>query len=332
MGELLPLFGAFFGLSALVVASATVLAKCADRIGDHPMVGRSLAGLVLLAGATSLPELTVSWTSVQIGAGDLCVGGLIGSSLANLLILAVIELLTTSKGSAFSKTAAIHAFAAACSILVTGVVLASLMITEEYQATLLRLGPGSIAVFVVYIALLRLIYLDQRVNMLELPPAEAAVHAMPMSRAVIGFSIAAAVIFFAGPYLARTSEQIAEKTGMGQTFFGTVFVAAVTSLPEAVATWTAVRMGSVDLAIGNILGSNTFNMLVLAIVDLATPDSLMSIASRTHQLTAASVILVTSVVSMSLLYKPDRKWRVIEPDAWLVILLIIGTFAMIYGR
>jgi cation:H+ antiporter len=332
MSELIPLLAVFVGLSAIVVVSAIVLAKCADRIGESPWVGRSLAGLVLLAGATSLPELTVSWTAVQIGAGDLAVGGLIGSSLVNLLILAVVDLFTTSKGGAFSRTAAVHAFAAACSILVTGVVLVGLMVAETVDWTYLRLGPGSIAIVIVYVGLLRLIYFDQRENLPITTATEATPPAMSMTWAVIGFTLAAAVIFFAGPHLARNSEQIAAKTGMGQTFFGTVFVAAVTSLPEAVATITAVRIGAIDLAIGNILGSNTFNMLVLAICDLATTDSLMSIASPAHQLTAAAAIVVTSVVSMGLLYRPERKWRVIEPDAWLVILLVLGSFALIYGR
>jgi cation:H+ antiporter len=332
MGELLPLFAVFAGLSAIVVVSATMLARCADRIGESPWVGRSLAGLVLLAGATSLPELTVSWTSVRIEAGDLAVGGLIGSSLVNLLILAIVDLSTSSKGGAFSRTAAVHAFAAACSILVTGVVLVSLFVTQDVTWTYLRMGPGSIAIVLVYMGLLRLIYLDQRENQPIATATEATPPAMSMAWAVIGFTAAAAVIFFAGPHLARNSEQIAAKTGMGQTFFGTVFVAAVTSLPEAVATWTAVRIGAVDLAIGNILGSNTFNMLVLAVCDLATPQSLMSLASPAHQLTAAAAMTVTSVVSMGLLYRPNRKWRVIEPDAWLVILLVIGSFALIYGR
>jgi cation:H+ antiporter len=332
MGDVFHLFAIFVGLSTVVAAAATVLASCADRIGESPLVGRSLAGLVLLAGATSLPELTVGWTSVRIGAGDLAVGGLIGSSLVNLLILGIVDLLTSSRGGAFSRTAAIHAFSAACSVLVTGVVLVSLIVTQQVTWEFLRLGPGSIAVIITYLALLRLIYLDQQVGLSAIAPNELSPVKMSMRRAVIGFAIAAAVIFVAGPYLARNSEQIAEKTGMGETFFGTVFVAAVTSLPEAVATWTAVRIGAVDLAIGNILGSNTFNMLILAFIDLATPRSLMSLASPAHQLTAGAAIVVTSVVSMGLLYRPERKWRVIEPDAWLVILLVLGSFALIYGR
>ena len=81
--------------------------------------------------------------------------------------------------------------------------------------------------------------------------------------AVAGYLGAALLIFLAAPYLAQAAAQIAAETGLGDTFVGTTLVALATSLPELVATIAAMRMGSLDLAIGNIFGSNAFNMLLL---------------------------------------------------------------------
>lgn len=79
----------FIGLVAVIVVSGSVLARMADKIAEITGWGRMLIGGVLLAGATSLPELTVDITAVRLGLADLAAGDLLGSSLMNLLILAV---------------------------------------------------------------------------------------------------------------------------------------------------------------------------------------------------------------------------------------------------
>src|SRR5688572_411254 len=80
--------GARFLLAALVIAGAgTALARSADRIADRTGYGRLLVGSVLLAVATSLPEMLVDWSAVRLGEVDLAVGDLMGSNLMNLLIL-----------------------------------------------------------------------------------------------------------------------------------------------------------------------------------------------------------------------------------------------------
>ena len=84
---------AFIGAGAVVILAGTALARYGDAIAEATGLGRLWIGSVLLAGATSLPELTTGISAVRLGAVDLAVGDLFGSSLANMLILAVIDLL-----------------------------------------------------------------------------------------------------------------------------------------------------------------------------------------------------------------------------------------------
>ncbi|MBK9466366.1 MAG: hypothetical protein IPN56_16635 [Chitinophagaceae bacterium] len=77
-------------------------------------------------------------------------------------------------------------------------------------------------------------------------------------------------------FLPYFGEHIASETGLGNSFFGTLFIAAATSLPELVVSLAALRMGSTDMAVGNLLGSNIFNMFILGIDDIFTGKVLYS--------------------------------------------------------
>ena len=99
---------------------------------------------------------------------------------------------------------------------------------------------------------------------------------MPLWAAVGGYLLATGIIFGAAPSLARTADELARVTGLGGTFVGTTLVAATTSLPEIVTTTAALRMGAVNLAIGNVFGSNTFNMVILSVADLFSPEPILA--------------------------------------------------------
>lgn len=138
------------------------------------------------------------------------------------------------------------------------------------------------------------------------------------------------MIVIAAPYVADAAGVLAELSGLGGSFIGTTLVAMSTSLPELVASLAAIRMGAVDLALGNVLGSNVFNMVLLLPLDIVHSGSLFEAVSSTHVLTAMCVIAVTGIVVMGQLYQADRRVRLVEPDGWLIIALVIGSLVLIY--
>lgn len=321
------LFLVFGVLAAIVVLAATFLASCADRIAEATGISRSLAGLVLLAVATSLPEVTVGWSAVRMGAGDLAIGQLLGSSLFNLLILSLLDLLTSTRGRMLSRAGAAHALSATAGILLTAVVLSMILLNWEW--TIFRVGAGSLAILMAYLFSLRLVYFDQRFALQQRAALPAAIP-VGLRSAVIGYVVAATAIFLAAPRMTAAADEIATTTGLGETFVGTVFVAFVTSLPEAVTTLAAIRLGSIDMAVGNIFGSNAFNMVIVAVIDPASPNAVLAGVSPSHAITAIAVILVTSVAVLGLLYRGEKRWWVVEPDAVLMVLLILGALTLLY--
>lgn len=315
----------FLVLSLVIVLAGIWLARSTDRLADATRLGRTFAGLVLLAGATSLPELSVGWSAVRLGADDLALGGLIGSSLLNLLILAVLDLVTRTQGRILSRMAAAHAISAIASVLLTVIILLFLLLRTGWVWC--GMGPGSAVVLLAYLFSIRLIYFDQATVQLAEEDAPPHNH---WPKAAASYFAAAAIIFVAAPLVTTTAEELAAKTGLGNTFFGTTFLAAVTSMPEAVTTLAAIRMGTIDMAVGNIFGSNAFNMVLIGVVDAASPTPLLSVVAPTHAITAAAAILVTCVTTLGLLYRAERRWWIIEPDALLVAILVLGSLLLVY--
>lgn len=325
----------FLAAAVVIVVAGAALTQFGDIIATRTKLGGLLVGTILIAGATSLPELGVNVSAVRRGDADLAVGDLVGSSLMNLLILAVLDLTRYSKGRMLSHASAKQALGATSSIALTAVVAIFILLSAQIgEFEVWRAGPGMIVLLIGYLLCLRLIHRGRQAAETQ----SADEHALwpPMLRklelkgASVGYVICGAVILVAAPFLSRAAGNLAQQTGLGGTFFGSTFVALSTSLPEVVTTFTAVRMRALDMAMGNIVGSNCFNMVLLIPLDLVFAGSLLAAVSRSHAYTALCVIVVTSVVLLSQLYPVERKRPLLEPDAWLAIVLIVASFTGLY--
>lgn len=119
-------------------------------------------------------------------------------------------------------------------------------------------------------------------------------------------------------------------SGLGQTFVGTTLVALSTSLPEIVTTTTAVRIGVIEMAVGNIFGSNTFNMVMLLAVDAFYPASVLASVSPVHSVSGVAVVVITSLAIIGFLYRAEKRYWFVEPDASLVVVLVIAALGLVY--
>lgn len=322
----------FLIAAAVVVIAGNALARFADTIAALTKLGRLLVGSIFLAAATSLPELTVDIHAVRMGLEDLAAGDLLGSSLFNLLILAVADLLTRERGRMLSRAAAAHALSATASIALTALVAIAIYVGSRVGTVSLGgVGLGSFAVLGAYLLAIRLIYYDQRHAAVELQEkVDSPSPKMRLRTAVLGFLVCAGAILVAAPFVAKSAGHIAGLSGLGNTFVGTTLVAFSTSLPELVATLAAVRMKAFDLALGNIFGSNSFNMILFVPLDIAHHGPLFAVLSLTHVLTALAVIMATAVAVLGQLYRVEKRIRFVEPDAALVIAVVLGALALIY--
>jgi cation:H+ antiporter len=325
----------FVFFAGVIVVAGSVLSRLADEIAEKTGLGRLLIGSVLLASATSLPELTVDIAAVQQGNPNLAMGDLLGSSLMNLLILAVLDLTRHSRGKMFSRAAAGHALGGATSVGLTAIVALALMTERHFDNhEWLGLGPGAWLILLTYIVSVRMIFLDQRIAARVVAeashqPAKAA-SAGSLARPVTFFAVAALVILLAGPRLSAAAGELAERSGLAKTFVGTTLVALSTSLPELIACLAAVRLGAVDLAIGNVFGSNAFNMTIVCALDPFQAGSLLAVVSPWHGVTAIAAILATNVTIMGQLYQVESRRWLIEPDAIVVIVIVVSSLWLVY--
>ncbi len=299
----------------LIIIAGTKLTRSADVIGGALGLGAGWAGVLLLPLATSLPELVTSLRAVMIHAPDLAAGNLFGSNLFNITIIAVVDLIQ-GRGPIFSFVQRGHALAASLSILLmfisgTGIVFSFPMLWSSYIGldTVLLMG-GYLAA-----AALLTVYEKQnmslRLNQTPMPAEEKVISKnryltlTPTQWAFIHFVAASTIILFAGVSLTDASDIIAVETGLGRTFVGSIMLAMATSLPEVVTTTTAVRMGRLDMAVGNIFGANMYNMFILSIIALTySPGPLLHAVSLKHLWTIAMAIVLTSIAITGLVKRP----------------------------
>ena len=126
-----------------------------------------------------------------------------------------------------------------------------------------------------------------------------------LRRAALGYGLAAAVVVAAGTWLPFIGAEIARTMGWHTSFVGTLFVAGATSVPEIAVTVAALRMGALDMAIANLLGSNLFDILIVAIDDLFyAPGPILAHVSPVHAFSAFSAIIMTGTAIVGLFYRP----------------------------
>ena len=318
----------FIFLAAVIVVAANFLAKFGDVIAIRTGLGGMFIGVLLLAGATSLPEVLTSISAVNQGTPNIAAGNLLGSNAFNMLLLAVLDLVTRSE-RLLRNAARRHALSGSLAILMISLVLFFLL--ADVQIKILWVGLDSLIVFMVYIIAVRLISLEgqsEHTGAKEIPSGTPRLWV-----GIVGFLVAAGVLIVVTPMLVSTSTEIAEVTGLGTTFVGPTLVALVTSLPELVTTISAIRIGASDMAIGNLFGSNMFNMFALGLTDfIYTNGRFLEVIDPAFALVGMLGLLMTAVALVGNLAKLERRIWFIEVDALALLVLYIGGMWLLYQR
>jgi cation:H+ antiporter len=323
------------GLALTVAGSA--LGRAADAIATTTGLGRVWVGTVLLAGATSLPELATDIAAVRIGAPDLAVGDLFGSTMANMLIRAAVDLALPHR-QLLRQAAYDHVLGASLAIGLTAV--AAALVLASPSTTVLGIAPGSVVLVLMYLAGTRALY-RQGIRTTAVPPAANAAAEVPPARsrltaadrAIARFAALALAVVAVAPWFAWSAQPLAEISGLGSTFIGTVLVGLSTSLPELVASLAAVRIGAVDLAVGNLFGSCAFNIVVFVALHVAQPGGSVFTAVQPDPVTSALLgILLLSVGLGATVYRAERRTALLEASNALMVLIYLVGLGVLYQR
>ena len=321
-------FAKFVFCSLLIIVAGIKSAKYGDVIAEKTILGRALVGLLLLALITSLPEVFTGISAVAIvGIPDLTLGDILGSCIFNLMILGILDVLNKKEPFLYQASKS-HMLSAGFFVTLMGVVLVSILLSQQIG----MINIGWIAIYtpiilVLYFLMVRGIFQFEQNQKSQ--SEEEQYGAVSLKATLWKFSIASVVVIGAAMWLPKIGEEIAVMTGLANTFVGTLFLATTTSFPELVVTITAWRIGAKDMAIADILGSNLFDLLIVAIDDVFyLKGSFLSDVNLAHILTGLIAIMMTGVVIVGLTSNSSRKtFRVINWDALAIIgLFLTGVF------
>lgn len=278
-----PLAGnaALFAACSIVVWIAGArIARLADRFAVVSGIGHAMAGLLLLAGITSLPEVAVSLTAAAASSPQLALNNLLGSIAMQVAILALADAMLGKDALTVVAGTSVVLLQVTMNVLL--LVLLALAIGDR---PFLGAGAWTWGLAAAYaLAIWTLSHAQDRqlwVAKRNLGHAIARPQAAPREdgpaerhgKAGLGvrLALAGAVILVAGFLLTRSGEALAQQTGLGSSFAGAVLIAVSTSLPEVSSVVAAVKLHRCEMAISDVFGTNLFNLALVFLVDVVYP-------------------------------------------------------------
>lgn len=313
----------FLLCAVLIGIAGSRLSLYGDVIAEKTGLGGNWVGLMLMATVTSLPELVTGITSVTVAdTPDIAVGNVLGACVINLAVLFVLDLLHRGQ-SVYTRASHGHILSAGFGVILAGFVGANLLFAAQgMEYALGTLGLYTPFIVLLYGVAVRTVFrYEQRSVKPLVEEAVGRYDHMSLRQAAVRYAMAAVVVVAVGVWLPYVGEDLARVMAWEESFVGTLFVALATTLPEITVTVAAIRLGAIDLAMGNLLGSNLFNLLILAIDDLFfLRGPLFSHTAPVHAASAFSVVMMSGVVIVGLLYRPES--RVFGTVGWASLVLL----------
>lgn len=299
----------FLTCGLIIAVAGTQLSRYGDVIADKTGLSGNWIGLILLASVTSLPELITGVSSVTLAkAPDIAVGNILGSCMVNLLMLVLIDCLYR-KEPFYRNLSGVHILSASLLVIMLSITGASILLKEAVRLPSIgHVGFYSILIFFVYGYAVRAIIAHEKSQ----PEVPAASHdrypKLSLRSAVVRYIVAAFVVIAAGVWLPVVAVELATVMNWHGSFVGTLFVAGATTLPELAVTVAAVRIGALDMAVANLLGSNMFNITILGIDDIFYLDGpLMLAVTSTHAISAFTALCMAGLGLAGFTLKPESR-------------------------
>jgi len=328
---------ALFGGSALVILLAGYrLTRLADQLADLSGLGEAVFGAALLGGSTSLPGIIASVSAAAGGYPELAVSNAVGGIAAQTAFLALTDM-------AYRRSNLEHAAASVenlvNSAMLCGLLGLVLLATSGPQWEWFGVNPMSLLILLAYMFGLKIAagthehpawYPKQTPETRGDEPEEETLDNKNPGALWARFAALAVIIGTAGYLVAVTGIALVKATGLSETVVGGLFTAIATSLPELVTSIAAVRQGALTLAVGGIIGGNTFDVLFIAFSDIAYREgSIYHAISTQPRFVISLTIVLTSVLLIGLVRRELRGPGNIGFEGILVLTMYLGGFLVL---
>lgn len=306
---------------ALLIKGADFFVDGSGSIAKKLKIPDIIIGLTIVAMGTSMPELVVSVTSAIGGSSDIAIGNVVGSNLLNILIiLGLSSLLIPIKvdDSMFKRDIPV--------LLGTAVVVPVIVLLSNNMVG--RIGGAILmAFFVFYIFLTVRSALAYRKNNADIPEAEGeSIKEISWFKSILFTIGGAAVIIIGGDMSVDGAVAIAQQLGLSEAVIGLTIVALGTSLPELVTSVVAAKKGNSDIALGNIVGSSIFNVLLI----LGTTAVIKPVPVPFASLIDLFILLGVTIY-LAIAARTGKKLSRLEGASFLVIYVAYAAYLFIRG-
>ncbi len=326
----------FVVCAVLIIAAGSLVSKYGDVISEKTGLGRAWIGAILIAGITSLPELASGVSAVAwLNAPNLAAGAVLGSCLFNIALIAIMDL-AYQPGRILARAQDVHILSGGLGVLLLGLVAMGVMLGPSLSGIgVLGISAISVLIAVLYAVGGRMIAgleKERTGEVLKQEAKEQNYAHISQGRAILVFVAGAVAVIVLGVWLSSIGDRLAATTGLSRSFVGNLFLAVSTSLPEIAASLSAIHLGAIDLAIGNVLGSNLFNILLFTIYDIADGQAnFLSTLTHANGFAAVMTMMMTGVVIISLMYRasPRTPYR-ISWDGIALIVMYLGSIVALY--
>ncbi len=304
------------------------LSHCGDVIAEKTKVSRGWIGFILLALITSLPEVSTSLSSASLlQSPDLAIGNLVGSNIFNLLIIVLLDLLY-SPSPILTVAGEEHNLSLGLGILLGSLTILGLLTQPDIG--FLGVNLVSWGILIVYLIGVRLSFKNSK------QPADttAKYPEAKLSHTYFKFILFSVIIIGSGIMAAYSGRDIARITGLSYTLVGTFFLAIVTSLPEVAVAVGALKLGEPDMALGNLFGSNVFNLSLVFLVDVFyRAGGIFSGSSGEHIITVVEFLILSGIVLISLSCKSRKQFLRLGVDSLCILgVYLLGVFLLIMNK
>ena len=303
----------FAAIAVAILIASQYLARSADAVAEKTGLGRSFVGVVMLATATSLPEMGTGVSSiVLVGEPDLAIGDAFGSNLFNLLIIGLADLYWRNG----PLLTAVRLTSVTVAVLGAGLITVAFVAVYVHNATTVTsswyLSPASLLLLVGFFITMMIVYRQEKGAEQPAKPSgevKESYTEQSLQKTIVLYLVSSGVVVAAAVLLAGTGSQIAEAMQWEASFVGTQFLAISTSLPELATSFAALRLNAPDLAISNLLGSNVFNMGFVLFVDdmVYTEGVVWGAVSQVHIVAGMVAVLMTGIVIAGIIMRPRRR-------------------------
>lgn len=307
-------------LAYLIVAAGVVwfsvkASDYVDLLDKKTSLSGAFIGGIMLSAVTSLPELFTSISAtVLIGEPGLCLGNILGSDLFNMAMLSFFLLMFTrtfGKASLSASHRVVTLFVFACYVLL---ILDWLDILNIH---ILSVSLTSVCIVILYVLSVRYMSAEDGTEEEE----EADTSPLTVKQVAIRFVAVSIGIVALSIIITYITDAISIRLNLGQGMAGALFLGIATSLPEAASTVTLLRMGNVDIAFGNIVGSNIFNFIIMAVVDILYHGSVYDFSDP--QTVVLMLCGAAALPVMWLMMKFRNKWTKIVCPIWILACYVV---------